>query len=121
MSNLRGQKKQTETAVKAEKKRENRVRIRLTAYDHRVLDISTEKILEVLKNDQGKLVGPVPLPTKIRRFCVLRSPHVDKKSREHFEMRIHRRLIDIIEPGQEFATQLSRLDLPAGVDIEVKL
>jgi small subunit ribosomal protein S10 len=124
MSSQRGQKKPAEQSKKQPtpaKKRENRVRIRLTAYDHRVLDISTEKIIEVLKNDQGKLVGPVPLPTKIRRFCVLRSPHVDKKSREHFEMRIHRRLIDIIDPGQEFAAQLSRLDLPAGVDIEVKL
>jgi small subunit ribosomal protein S10 len=101
--------------------KQNRVRIRLQSYDHRLIDASADKIIDVAKNVQGKVIGPIPLPTRRQVFCVLRSPHVDKKSREHFEMRTHKRLIDILDPGQEFAAQLSRLDLPAGVDIEVRL
>jgi small subunit ribosomal protein S10 len=101
--------------------KQNRVRIRLQSYDHRLIDASAEKIVDVAKNAQGKVVGPIPLPTRRQVFCVLRSPHVDKKSREHFEIRTHKRLIDILDPGQDFANQLSRLDLPAGVDIEVRL
>lgn len=99
----------------------NRVRIRLKSYDSRLIDTSAQKIVDVAKNAQGKVVGPIPLPTRRQVFCVLRSPHADKKSREHFEIRTHKRLIDIIDPGQDFANQLSRLDLPAGVDIEVRL
>ncbi len=99
----------------------HRVRIRLKSYDHRLIDASAQKIVDVAKDAQGKVVGPIPLPTRRQVFCVLRSPHVDKKSREHFEVRTHARLIDIVEPGPEFAQQLSRLDLPAGVDIEVRL
>ncbi|MBX2859781.1 MAG: 30S ribosomal protein S10 [Vampirovibrio sp.] len=99
----------------------NRVRIRLQAFDHRLIDTSADKIVNVAKDAKGKVVGPIPLPTKRQVFCVLRSPHVDKKSREHFEIRTHRRVIDIQDPGPEFASQLSRLDLPAGVDIEVRL
>lgn len=99
----------------------NRVRIRLTSYDHRLIDASSDKIIDVARNTQGRVVGPVPLPTDRHVFCVLRSPHVDKKSREHFEIRRHKRLIDIVDPGQDFAAQLSRLDLPAGVEIEVRL
>ena len=100
----------------------NRVRIRLSSFDHRLIDASAEKILSVAKDAKGgKIVGPIPLPIKRKVFCVLRSPHVDKKSREHFEIRTHRRIIDIQDPGPEFASQLSRLDLPAGVDIEVRL
>jgi small subunit ribosomal protein S10 len=106
---------------KKKKTKQNRVRIRLSSFDHRLIDASAEKIVDVAKNAQGKVVGPIPLPTDRRVFCVLRSPHVDKKSREHFEIRTHKRLIDILDPGQEFASQLSRLDLPAGVDIKVLL
>lgn len=98
-----------------------RVRIRLSSFDHRLVDTSATKIVDVAKNAQGKVVGPIPLPTQRRVFCVLRAPHADKKSREHFEIRVHKRLLDIIDPGQDFAAQLSRLDLPAGVDIEVRL
>lgn len=109
----------TNTTKKSPK--QNRVRIRLKSYDSRLIDASALKIADVAKNAQGKVVGPIPLPTRRQVFCVLRSPHVDKKSREHFEVRTHKRLIDIIDPGQDFASQLSRLDLPAGVDIEVRL
>jgi small subunit ribosomal protein S10 len=106
---------------KKKSSKQNRVRIRLKSYDSRLIDASAQKIVDVAKNAQGKVVGPIPLPTHRRSFCVLRSPHVNKKSREHFEVRTHKRLIDIIDPGQDFANQLSRLDLPAGVDIEVRL
>lgn len=108
-------------ATTSKKSKQTRVRIRLKSYDHRLLDASATKIVDVAQEAQGKVVGPIPLPTRRQVFCVLRSPHVNKKSREHFEMRTHKRLIDIIEPGPEFAAQLSRLDLPAGVDIEVRL
>jgi len=109
------------TAAKRKTLKQNRVRIRLKSYDSRLIDASAQKIVDVAKNAQGKVVGPIPLPTLRQSFCVLRSPHVNKKSREHFEIRTHKRLIDIIDPGQDFASQLSRLDLPAGVDIEVRL
>lgn len=111
----------SQQTVKPSKKRQNRIRIRLHGYDHRLLDASATKILEVAKGTPGQVVGPIPLPTERHSFCVLRSPHVNKKSREHFEIRVHKRLIDIIEPSAEFTAQLSRIDLPAGVDIEVKL
>jgi len=107
--------------AKKQRAKQNRVRIRLKSFDHRLIDASAEKIVEVARNAQGRVAGPIPLPTRRKSFCVLRSPHVDKKSREHFEIRIHYRLIDVIDPGQEFAAQLSRLDLPAGVDIEIRL
>ncbi len=103
------------------KSSKTRVRIRLKSYDSRLIDASAAKIVDVARNAQGEVVGPIPLPTDRKSFCVLRAPHADKKSREHFEIRIHKRLIDIKEPGQDFANQLSRLDLPAGVDIEVRL
>lgn len=99
----------------------NRVRIRLQSYDHRLIDTSADKIVDVAKSSKAKVVGPIPLPTRRQSFCVLRSPHVNKKSREHFEIRTHKRLIDIHSPGPEFANLLSRLDLPAGVDIQVRL
>jgi len=108
-------------STKKKAPKHNRVRIRLKSYDSRLIDASAQKIVDVAKNAQGKVVGPIPLPTRRQVFCVLRSPHADKKSREHFEIRTHKRLIDIIDPGQDFANQLSRLDLPAGVDIEVRL
>ena len=98
-----------------------KIRIRLKAYDHEIIDQSTKKIVETVVRTQAKVRGPVPLPTEIRRFCVVRSPHVDKDSREHFEMRIHKRLLDILEPTQQTIDALGKLDLAAGVDVEIKL
>ena len=98
-----------------------RIRIRLKSYDHRLLDKSADQFVETAKRTGATVCGPVPLPTRKRVYCVLRSPHVDKKSREHFEIRIHKRLIDINDPTPTTADALMRLDLPAGVDIEVKL
>ena len=98
-----------------------KIRIRLKAYDHEVVDQSTKKIVETVVRTQAKVRGPVPLPTEIRRYTVVRSPHVDKDSREHFEMRVHKRLIDIVEPTGKTVESLQRLELPAGVDIEIKI
>jgi small subunit ribosomal protein S10 len=98
-----------------------RIRIRLKSYDHRLLDKSADQIVDTAKRTGATVSGPVPLPTRKRVYCVLRSPHVDKKSREHFEVRVHKRLIDINDPTPTTADALMRLDLPAGVDIEVKL
>jgi small subunit ribosomal protein S10 len=98
-----------------------RIRIRLKSYDHRLLDKSADQIVDTAKRTGASVLGPVPLPTRKRVYCVLRSPHVDKKSREHFEIRIHKRLIDINDPMPTTVEALERLDLPTGVDIEVKL
>ena len=98
----------------------NRIRVCLKAYDHKLIDVSAEKIVETAKRTDAKVAGPIPLPTRRRIYCVLRSPHVDKKSREHFEMRTHKRIIDIYEPTQQTMDELRRLDLPAGVDIEAR-
>lgn len=100
---------------------QDKIRIRLKAYDHRLIDQSTERIVETAKRTGAEVVGPIPLPTRKTIYCVLRSPHVDKKSREHFETRTHKRLIDIVSPQPKTVDALMRLDLPAGVDIEVKL
>jgi small subunit ribosomal protein S10 len=100
---------------------EQKIRIRLKAYDHEIIDQSTQKIVETVTRTGAKIRGPVPLPTEKHRFTVIRSPHKDKDSREHFEMRIHKRLIDIIEPSPKTVDSLQRLDLPAGVDIEIKI
>ena len=89
-----------------------KIRIRLKAYDHEVIDQSTKKIVETVVRTQAKVRGPVPLPTEIRQYCVIRSPHVDKDCREHFEMRIHKRLLDIVEPTGKTVESLQRLDLP---------
>ena len=97
------------------------IRIRLKAYDHKLLDQSTVEIVNTAQKTGAKINGPIPLPTQIHRYCVIRSPHVDKKSREHFEMRIHKRLIDIVEPSPKTVDSLMRLDLPAGVEVEIKL
>ena len=97
-----------------------RIRIRLKAYDHRVLDQSTTEIVETAKKTGAQVAGPIPLPTMKNRFTVLRSPHVDKKSREQFEIRTHKRLLDILEPTQDTVDALMKLDLPAGVDVEIK-
>ena len=98
-----------------------KIRIRLKAYDHEVIDQSTKKIVETVLRTQAKVRGPVPLPTEKHRYTVIRSPHKYKDSREHFEMRTHKRLIDIIDPTPKTVDSLMRLDLPAGVDIEIKL
>lgn len=98
-----------------------RIRICLKTYDHKMLDNSAKKILEAVTKYGAKVCGPIPLPTEIRKFCVLRSPHVNKKSREQFEMRTHKRLIDIIDPSPETVDALMKLDLPSGVNIEIKL
>lgn len=100
---------------------EQKIRIRLKAYDHEVIDQSTKKIVETAVRTQATIKGPIPLPTEKHRFTVIRSPHKYKDSREHFEMRIHKRLIDILDPSPKTIESLQRLDLPAGVDIEIKL
>ena len=100
--------------------KKNRIRVCLKAYDHKLIDVSAEKIVETAKRTDAQVAGPIPLPTKRRIYCVLRSPHVDKKSREQFEMRTHKRIIDIYEPTQQTMDELRRLDLPAGVDIEAR-
>ena len=98
-----------------------RIRIVLKAYEHRLLDQSAVQIVEAAERTGAAVVGPVPLPTRIRRFCVIRSPHVDKNSREHFELRIHKRLVDIMDPNSKTVDALTRLQMPAGVDISIKL
>ena len=97
------------------------IRIRLKAYDHVIVEQSTQKIVETVLRTQANIKGPVPLPTEKHRYTVVRSPHKDKDSREHFEMRIHKRLIDIVEPSPKTVDSLQRLELPAGVDIEIKI
>ena len=97
------------------------IRIRLKAFDHKLLDRSAKEIVETAKRTGVDVRGPFPLPTTVSRWTVLRGPHVDKKSREHFEMRIHKRLIDIVEPTPKTVDSLMRLDLPAGVEVEIKL
>jgi small subunit ribosomal protein S10 len=98
-----------------------RIRIRLKSFDHKVLDASVARIVSTAERSGAKVVGPIPLPTEKRIFCVLRSPHVDKESREHFEMRTHKRIIDIINPTQQTVEHLGSLDLPSGVDVELKV
>jgi small subunit ribosomal protein S10 len=97
------------------------IRIRLKAFDHRVLDQSTIEIVNTAKRTGAQVRGPIPLPTKIERYTVLRSPHIDKKSREQFEIRTHKRLLDIIDPTPGTVDALMKLDLAAGVDVEIKL
>lgn len=101
--------------------KKERIRIRLKAYDHKILDQSAAKIVESAKGTGAIVSGPIPLPTEKNIFTILRSPHVNKDSREQFELRTHKRLIDILEPTNKTADSLMRLDLPAGVDIEIKL
>lgn len=98
-----------------------RIRIRLQSYDHRILDMSAGKIVDTAKRAGSSVSGPVPLPTEKQIYCVLRSPHVDKKSREHFEIRTHKRLIDILDPQQQTVDALMQLDLPSGVDVSIKM
>jgi len=97
-----------------------KIRIKLKAYDHEIIDRSAKKIVETIENSGAKVSGPIPLPNRKNVYCVIRSPHVDKDSREHFEIRVHKRLIDIIDPTPKTVDLLMRLSLPAGVDIEIK-
>jgi small subunit ribosomal protein S10 len=97
-----------------------KIRIRLKAYDHRVLDQAATEIVSTARRNGAQVAGPVPLPTVRNKYCVLRSPHTDKKSREQFEIRTHKRLVDILEPTADTITALTKLDLPSGVDIEIK-
>ncbi|MFW6174937.1 MAG: 30S ribosomal protein S10 [Chloroflexota bacterium] len=98
-----------------------KIRIVLKAFDHRTLDSSTGQIVETAERTGAAVAGPVPLPTSIRRFCVIRGPHIDKRSREHFELRTHKRLIDVHSPTSKTIDAMTRLNLPAGVDISIKL
>ena len=98
----------------------NKIRIRLKAYEHRSLDLAASKIVETVKRLDGKVSGPVPLPTEIQKYTILRAVHKDKDSREQFEMRTHKRLIDIIEPSKDVIDALQHLDLPSGVEIKIK-
>jgi small subunit ribosomal protein S10 len=98
-----------------------RIRIRLKAYDHRVIDASAHDIVETVKRTGARVAGPIPLPTRVERFTVQRSPHVDKKSQETFEQRTHKRLLDILDPTAKTVDELKKLNLPAGVDITIKI
>lgn len=100
--------------------KDQKIRIRLKAYDHRLLDRSVKEIVDTAKRTGANIKGPIPLPTEVNKYCVLRSPHVDKKSREQFEIRTHNRLMDIVEPNQQTVDALMKLNLPAGVDVEIK-
>ena len=98
-----------------------KIRIKLKAYDHRILDQSTEDIVNTVKRTGARIKGPIPLPTVIEKFTVLRGPTINKKAREQFEMRTHKRLLDIVKPTSRTVDSLMKLDLPAGVDVEIKL
>ncbi|MBN2645270.1 MAG: 30S ribosomal protein S10 [Desulfuromonadaceae bacterium] len=98
-----------------------KIRIRLKAYDHKLLDMAVSEIVDTVKRTGSHLAGPIPLPTVINKYCVLRGPHVDKKSREQFEIRTHKRLLDILDPTQQTVDALMKLDLSAGVFVEIKL
>ncbi|OHB41291.1 MAG: 30S ribosomal protein S10 [Planctomycetes bacterium GWB2_41_19] len=99
---------------------DQKIRIRMEAYDYRVLDQSALEVVETAKRTGAKVFGPVPLPTRIERYTVLRSPHVDKKSREQFEIRTHKRLIDIVEPTAKTMDALNKINMPAGIEIKIK-
>jgi small subunit ribosomal protein S10 len=103
------------------KQHKNKIRIRLKAYDHRILDQSARRIVETAERTGARVVGPVPLPTRLERFTVRRSTFIDKDSHEHFEIRTHKRLIDVLDPDAKTIDTLMRLNLPAGVDIEIKV
>lgn len=99
----------------------NRIRLKIKSYDHRLIDSSTKQIIETAVRNGAEIVGPIPLPTEMRKYTVNRSTFVDKNSREQFEMRLHKRLVEILNPGQKIVESLSNLNLPSGVDIEIKL
>ena len=113
--------RKSETITRTTRMNGQNIRIRLKAFDHRILDASTREIVSTAKRTGASVRGPVPLPTRIEKFTVNRSPHVDKKSREQFEMRTHKRLLDIVDPTPQTVDALMKLDLAAGVDVEIKL
>ena len=98
-----------------------KIRIRLRSYDHKLLDKSVQEIVETARSTGARVAGPIPLPTEINKYCVLRSPNIDKKSREQFEIRTYKRLLDILEPTQQTMDAISKLDLAAGVDVEIRV
>lgn len=114
-------KEEKPAARSAAESSKQKIRIKMRAYDHRILDHSTYEIVETVRRTGANIRGPVPIPTEIERFTVLRSPHVDKKSREQFEIRTHKRLLDVVDPTSKTVDALMKLDLPAGVDVEIKL
>jgi small subunit ribosomal protein S10 len=120
LETLQGFPKTKDQRPKTKKMLNEKIRIRLKAYDHRVLDQSTTEIVETAKRTGARVAGPIPLPTVKNKWTVLRSPHVDKKSREQFEIRTHKRLMDILDPTPQTVDALMKLDLPAGVDVEIK-
>lgn len=105
----------------SKQRKEQKIRIRLKAFDHRVIDQSAEKIVQTAQRSGASVVGPIPLPTQKRRWCILKSPHIDKRGGEHYELLIHKRVIDIVDPPTSTVDALMQLDLPAGVNIEIKL
>ena len=107
--------------VKTKDTKADRLRLRIKSYDHKLIDTSVRQIIEAIRRQGGDVVGPIPLPTEIKRYAVNRSTFVHKKSGEHFEMRVHKRLIDIINPQQKIIESLTDLNLPAGVDVEIKM
>lgn len=109
-----------ETA-KSDLEQGNKIRIRLKGFDHKLLDQAASEIVETVQRTGARMAGPIPLPTRIERYTVLRSPHVDKRSQEHFEIRTHKRLLDILEPNQAMIDALMKLELSAGVDVEIKM
>lgn len=104
-----------------QKEQQQKLRIRIRAYEHKILDMSVKQIVDTIKRYGAEIIGPVPLPTEIKKYTVNRSSFIDKNSREQFEMRIHKRLIDILNPTPKIIDALSNLNLPAGVDIEIKM
>jgi small subunit ribosomal protein S10 len=120
-ANIRGQECPRHRRIEKEEGMAQKIRIRLKSFDHKVLDQSVARIVSTAERSGAKVVGPIPLPTEKQIFCVLRSPHVDKESREHFEMRTHKRIIDILNPTSQTVEHLSSLDLPSGVDVELKV
>ena len=109
------------SAIKEKVREQQKIRIRLKAFDHNIIDQSSEKIVDTAKRSGATVQGPIPLPTRKRVWCVLKSPHVNKRGGEHYEIRIHKRLIDIVDPPTSTIDALMQLDLPAGVNIEIKL
>ena len=107
--------------VNKQKVNKQKIRVILKAFDHKVIDLSATQIVEAAERTGARVTGPVPLPTTIKRFCVIRSPHVNKDSREHFELRTHNRIIDIMDPTSKTIDDLTRLNVPAGVGISIKL
>ncbi|MFC1771290.1 30S ribosomal protein S10 [Candidatus Margulisiibacteriota bacterium] len=107
--------------VKANTKKEQKIRIKLKAFDHRLLDSSAERIVNTAKRSGAKVLGPIPLPTRKKIWCILKSPHVNKRGGEHYEIRIHKRIIDILDPPASTVDALMQLDLAAGVNVEIKL